>query len=52
MREAIMVLMLDPVLGTGVALSLALALRIVTTGGDAIGFLGGLALRQWVRKNC
>jgi uncharacterized membrane protein YbhN (UPF0104 family) len=48
-REAIMVLMLDPVLGTGVALSLALVLRIVTTAGDAIGLLGGLVLRQWVK---
>jgi uncharacterized membrane protein YbhN (UPF0104 family) len=48
-REAVLVVALDPLFGPGIALSLALGMRVVTTIGDAIGFLAGLALRQWVK---
>ena len=45
-REAILVTLLDPVFGPAVAVALPLGLRIVTSAGDAIGFIAGLMLRR------
>lgn len=48
-REAILVAALDPIYGSGVSLSLAISLRMITTVGDGIGFITGLVLRQWLK---
>jgi uncharacterized membrane protein YbhN (UPF0104 family) len=45
-REAMMVLLLPPVVGTGAAVGLGITLRIATTVGDATAFLIGLAMRR------
>ncbi len=45
-REAILVAALGPLYGEGMALALALTLRAVTTAGDGLGFLMGLAARR------
>jgi hypothetical protein len=50
-REAILVTALDPIYGPGVALSLTLSLRIVTTMGDGLGFLIGLLLKKYLKPN-
>ena len=42
-REAILVASLGPLYGEGTAVALALTLRAVTTAGDGLGFLVGLA---------
>lgn len=43
-REAVLVAELDPILGGGMALTLALLFRLTTLAGDAIAFAGGVAL--------
>jgi hypothetical protein len=48
-REAMMVLLLSPILGAGTAVGLGVTLRVTTTVGDAVAFLIGLWLRRsWV----
>jgi len=49
-REVILVSALDPIYGPGVALSLTVSSRVITTIGDGIGFLIGLVLSQWFTK--
>ncbi|NMH64855.1 lysylphosphatidylglycerol synthase transmembrane domain-containing protein [Shewanella salipaludis] len=51
LREAVLVATLDPLYGSAMALSLAIALRLITTSGDGLGFLIGMALRQWLKRN-
>jgi uncharacterized membrane protein len=46
-REAILVAALGPILGTGVALGVSIALRAVTTLGDGLAFLAALALKRF-----
>lgn len=45
-REAMMVLLLSPILGAGTAVGLGITLRVTTTVGDAVAFLIGLWLRR------
>lgn len=45
-REAILVAGLGPVYGPGTAVALALIVRVCNIAADALGFLGGLALRR------
>jgi len=45
-REAMMVLLLSPILGAGTAVGLGVTLRVTTTVGDAVAFLIGLWLRR------
>lgn len=49
-REAMMVLLLPPVVGSGVAVGLAFTLRIATTLGDLVAFLAGMVVRRLVDK--
>lgn len=44
-REAVLVAELDPVLGGGAALTLAVLFRLVTVAGDAVAFAAGTASR-------
>lgn len=44
-RETMMVLLLSPIVGSGVAVGLGVTLRVTTTLGDGIAFLVGLFLR-------
>ena len=44
-REAMMVLLLSPVLGAGAAVGLGVTLRVTTTVGDAVAFLLGNLMR-------
>ena len=46
-REAMMVLLLSPVLGAGAAVGLGVTLRITTTLGDAVAFLLGVAAKKF-----
>ncbi len=50
-REAILIMALDPIYGSAVALSLTVTLRIITTLGDGLGFLIGLSMRKWLKHN-
>lgn len=50
-REAVMVSMLTPIYGGGTAVGLGLALRVVTTLGDGLAFLLGLAARRFLRAH-
>lgn len=45
-REAMMVLLLSPVLGAGTAVGLGITLRITTTVGDAVAFMLGVSMRK------
>jgi len=45
-REAMMVLLLSPVLGAGAAVGLGVTLRLTTTVGDAVAFLLGVMGRR------
>lgn len=45
-REAMMALLLSPVLGAGAAVGLGVTLRVTTTAGDAVAFLLGVAGRK------
>lgn len=45
-RESVMVLMLAPLFGSGVAVGLGITLRLTTTLGDATAFLLALLLRR------
>lgn len=45
-REAMMVLVLSPVLGAGVAVGLGVTLRVTTTLGDGVAFLLGLLFKR------
>lgn len=49
-REALLLIMLSPSLGTGDASLLILALRIATTLGDMLCFVAGLALTAQLRR--
>ncbi|WP_220771096.1 lysylphosphatidylglycerol synthase domain-containing protein [Shewanella sp. MBTL60-007] len=44
-REAALISLIAPVYGSGLALSLAVTLRMLTTLGDGLGFLLGLTIR-------
>lgn len=46
-RESLMVILLAPVLGEGVAAGLSISLRVTTMLGDGVGFLFGL-LCKWL----
>ncbi|WP_394147128.1 lysylphosphatidylglycerol synthase domain-containing protein [Shewanella atlantica] len=48
-REAILIMALDPIYGSAVALSLTITLRIITTLGDGLGFLIGLSMRRCLK---
>jgi hypothetical protein len=48
-REAMMVLLLSPVLGAGAAVGLGITLRVTTTVGDALAFMLGMAVRGFAR---
>ncbi|MBN1856842.1 MAG: flippase-like domain-containing protein [Dehalococcoidia bacterium] len=50
-REAMMVLLLPPVVGSGVAVGLGITLRIATTLGDAVAFAIGMAMRHRLNKS-
>lgn len=45
-REAMMLLLLSPVVGPGAAVGLGITLRVTTTLGDALAFLLGLVLNR------
>lgn len=45
-REAMMVLLLSPVLGAGTAVGLGITLRVTTTVGDAVTFMLGVSMRK------
>lgn len=45
-REAMMVLLLSPVLGAGAAVGLGVTLRVTTTLGDAVAFVLGIFWRK------
>jgi glycosyltransferase 2 family protein len=47
-REAMMVMLLSPVLGPGTAVGLSLTLRLTTTVGDAVAFGLGILGRKYV----
>lgn len=47
-REAVLLALVTPVYGAEATLTAALALRVVTTLTDALGFVLGLALRRWL----
>ena len=49
-REAVMLLLLPPVIGSGAAIGLGVTLRIATTLGDAIAFALGMAMRHRLSK--
>lgn len=46
-REAMMVLLLSPVLGAGTAVGLSVTLRVTTTLGDAVAFVLGILSRKF-----
>lgn len=46
-REAMMVLLLSPVLGAGTAVGLGVTLRVTTTMGDAVAFALGVLVRKF-----
>ncbi|PPD30389.1 MAG: hypothetical protein CTY21_12410 [Methylomonas sp.] len=48
-REAMMVLVLTPLVGAGAAVGLGVSMRVVTVAGDAAAFVLGLALRRATR---
>jgi uncharacterized membrane protein YbhN (UPF0104 family) len=47
-REAMMVMVLSPVLGAGAAVGLSLTLRLTTTLGDAVAFGLGIIGRKYL----
>jgi len=47
-REAIMVMVLSPLLGAGAAVGLSLTLRLTTTLGDAVAFALGILGRKYL----
>ena len=50
-REAMMLLLLSPVVGSGAAVGLGVTLRITTTLGDAVAFLVGIVWRHRLSKS-
>lgn len=50
-REAVLISILNPIYGSGIALSMAVTLRMVTTLGDGLGFLIGVSVHQWRKTN-
>ena len=49
-RETLMVLMLSPVIGSGVAVGISISLRLTTTTGDALAFALGLIFGKRFQK--
>lgn len=49
-REAMMVLVLSPVLGAGAAVGLGVTLRVTTTLGDAVAFVLGIFWRKYAAE--
>lgn len=49
-REAMMVLLFSPILGSGTAVGLGVTLRVTTTMGDFVAFLLGLTSRKFYAK--
>jgi len=47
-REAMMLLLLTPVVGAGAAVGLGISMRLVTLAGDGLAFLLGIASRRWI----
>jgi glycosyltransferase 2 family protein len=45
-REAMMVVLLTPVVGAGAAVGLGISMRLVTLAGDGLAFLTGMAARR------
>lgn len=50
-REAMMVLLLSPVVGTGTAVGLGITLRVTTTLSDSIVFILGLVIKSKFKLN-
>ena len=48
-REAMMVVLLTPVVGPGAAVGLGISMRLVTLTGDGLAFLVGIMSRGWTR---
>lgn len=46
-REAMMVVLLSPLVGAGAAVGLGVSMRLVSVGGDGLAFLIGVASRHW-----
>lgn len=49
-REAMMIILLTPIFGSGVAVGLSVTLRVTTTMGDVLAFLIGIFARWYYRK--
>lgn len=49
-REAMMVLLLSPVLGAGAAVGLGVTLRVTTTLGDVVAFILGIFWRKYAAE--
>jgi len=47
-REAMMILLLTPVVGAGAAVGLSISMRLTNMLGDGVAFLLGLASRRWL----
>ncbi len=47
-REAMMLVLLTPVVGAGAAVGLGISMRLVTLAGDGLAFLAGFASRRWL----
>lgn len=47
-REAMMILLLTPVVGAGAAVGLSISMRLSNMLGDGVAFLLGLASRRWL----
>ncbi|MCU0957515.1 MAG: flippase-like domain-containing protein [Hydrogenophaga sp.] len=50
-REAMMVVLLTPVVGSGAAVGLGISMRLVTLTGDGLAFLLGMSSRRWTRRD-
>lgn len=48
-REAMMVVLLSPLVGPGVAVGLGVSMRLVSVAGDGLAFLIGVLSRHWPR---
>jgi uncharacterized membrane protein YbhN (UPF0104 family) len=46
-REAVMLLLLSPIIGIGPAVGLSITLRVATTIGDAVAFMLGVLVRKY-----
>jgi hypothetical protein len=49
-REAMMIVLLSPIVGVTTATGLGISMRIVTTAGDAVAFLLGTGLAHWEKR--